>query len=167
MESKEFNYDILKETEKAVFVKVPYWESTNHFTKKHKQLWFECWVPKVLLTKTFVDIKNFVIATKEKICKTNSYQKVLYTMPSSFNTMGEYAPDKTKEIVEEIDYDKLNILRRELMTAYGVKVYDQGFFINPADNITDDVEKLAKVYRNPCEHKGNPVIPLKKVSYYK
>ena len=45
----QFNFEALKETEKAIFAKVPYFEATSDGVKKHKQLFFECWIPKAVI----------------------------------------------------------------------------------------------------------------------
>lgn len=160
-----FSYEIIKETEKAVFAKVPYWEATSDYKKKHKQRFCECWIPKAVIEKGVA--KDFVIGKKNEIRLKNAYQRAMYNMPECWRTMGEYAPVKTKIIVNEIDYKKLELLRAELMAKYGVKDYDNGFFINPADNITDEIENLARIYRNPESHIDSPALPRIDVTYYR
>lgn len=43
-----FNYEVLKETERAIFAKVPYFEATSDGVERNKQLFFECWIPKAV-----------------------------------------------------------------------------------------------------------------------
>jgi hypothetical protein len=63
----QFNFITLKQTEKAIFAKVPYFEATSDGVKKHKQLFFECWIPKAVIEKGVA--KDFVIGKRnEKDC---------------------------------------------------------------------------------------------------
>ena len=84
-----FNYEILKETEKAIFAKVPYYESTSEYKKAHKQLFYEGWIPKSIIEKNTV--KSFVISQRNEKRLLNRYQRQC-EMPISWNTLGEYAP---------------------------------------------------------------------------
>ena len=106
-----FNFETLKETDKAIFAKVPYFEATHEGVKKHKQLFFECWIPKSIIEKGTA--KHFVIGKRNEIRLSNPYQK-LCKMPESWNTMGEYAPIKESQKVTVLDYDK----REELISFY-------------------------------------------------
>lgn len=159
---KTYCYEVLKETEKATFIKIPYWEQTNDRVKKHKQLFYECWVPKSILNSD--RMSAFILTEREKNRLKNAYQRKL-PMPASWNTLGQYAPEKKSIVVEEIDYDKLDTLRKELMLKYDVEHYDKDFFISPSNSVTDEVTDLARSYRNPKI--TDPVIPKKKVTYYK
>lgn len=113
-----FNFQIIKETENAVYAKVPYFETTSQGVKKHKQLYYECWIPKSVIEKGVA--KHFVISKRNEKRLTNPYQKMC-NMPQSWNTMGEYAPTKTPQIVNEIDYDKLSEMRTYYENKYGAK----------------------------------------------
>ncbi len=162
---EKFNFEIISETEKAVFAKVPYWEPTSQYKKKHTQKFYECWIPKSVLAKDASYIQSFVLGARNDKRLKNAYQK-LSNMPSSWRTMGEYAPEKIKEVVVEVDGEKLMKLRAELMAKHNVKDYDQGFFINPGDDITIEIEALANAYRGSgkIEH---PMVPKRNVTYYK
>jgi hypothetical protein len=98
---ENFNYEIIKQTEKAIFAKVPYFETTSEGVKKHKQLFYECWIPKFIIDKGMA--KSFVIAKRNEKRLSNPYQR-LCSMPGSWNTMGEYAPIKMHQKIEIIDY---------------------------------------------------------------
>ena len=114
-----FNFEALKETEKAIFAKVPYFEATPEGVKKHKQLFFECWIPKSIIEKG--SAKDFVIAKRNDKRLSNSYQR-LCEMPTSWKTIGEYAPIKIEKKVEVIDYDKLAELVKHFENKYGANL---------------------------------------------
>lgn len=167
-----FSYILLKETEKAIYAKVPYWKPTGEHVKKHEQEFFTCWIPKYILSKQDHQIQHFVIEKKEEIRKSNGYQRVLYTVPTYYKTFGYFAPLKEKYIREEIDSDKLSILRKELMVKCGVKDFDRILIDGPSDCIgsvlTDEecreIERYAVRIRNPKIN--DEIIPKKKVIYY-
>jgi len=115
----EFNFETLKETEKAIFAKVPYFEKTANSVKKHKQLFFECWVPKAVIESG--SAKDFVIKKRNEIRLSNAHQR-LSRMPSVWQTLGEYAPVKKAEKVEVIDYDKLTELVNFYENKYGANL---------------------------------------------
>jgi hypothetical protein len=94
----QFNFEVLKETEKAIFAKVPYFESTCTSVKKHKQLYYECWIPKFIIEKGIA--KDFVIGKRNEVRLSNPYQRRC-EMPNSWKTLGEYAPVKIEEKVEK------------------------------------------------------------------
>lgn len=106
-----FNYEIIKETEKAVFAKIPFFEKTSDVKSKHKQLFYECWIPKTILDSGRA--KEFVIGKRNEIRLSNPYQKRCI-MPISWNTIGEYAPTKDMSSREEVDFDRL----KELISFY-------------------------------------------------
>lgn len=157
-----FQYETLKTSDKAVYAKVPYWEKTTDKQKKHKQLYYECWIPQSVIDKGTA--KQFVIGKRNEMRLKNSYQRRC-NMPESWNTLGEYAPVKEKVIVQEIDMEKLVNLKLELMKAHGATNYDHNFFISPLDSVTDEVEALAKAYRNPKFEDTR--IPKMNVTYYR
>ena len=113
----QFNFETIKETEKALFIKVPYYEETSNAVKTHKQLFFECWIPKYILEKG--DAKSFVIGKRNERRLSNSYQRAFSKMPKSWNTLGEYAPIKTARQLETIDYDKVDELCKFYRNKYG------------------------------------------------
>jgi hypothetical protein len=112
----KFNYEILKDTEKAVFAKVPYYEQTCEYTKSNKQLYYECWIPKSILDKGLA--KTFVIGKRNELRLSNAYQR-RQQMPNSWNTMGEYAPVKQSYTIDVIDYDALAKLISFYESKYG------------------------------------------------
>ena len=114
-----FNFETLKETEKAVFAKVPYFEATPENVKKHKQLFFDCWIPKSVIENGTA--KDFVIAKRNEKRLSNSYQR-LCDMPISWKTFGEYAPIKIAKKIEVIDYDKLAELIKHFENKYGANL---------------------------------------------
>lgn len=161
-----FLYEVLKETEKAIYAKIPYWEPTCNSTKKHKQKFVECWFPKFCIGDD-TKLKKLVVKNLEEKRRSNGYQRVLYKTPfEKYDRLGQYAPEKTPHSKVIIDIEKCDLLRRELMAKYNVKDYDQGFFINPSDLITDEIEKTAKVLRNPSSHIENPIVLKKTIILY-
>jgi hypothetical protein len=115
----QFNFEALKETEKAIFAKVPYFEATSDGVKKHKQLFYECWIPKAVIEKGVA--KDFVIRKRNEKRACNPYQR-LCEMPHSWKTLGEYAPIKTAQKIEVIDYDQLTELIKFYENKYGANL---------------------------------------------
>ena len=160
---QQFNFEILKETEKAFFAKVPYFELTSDAVKKHKQFFYECWIPKVIIEKGVA--KDFVIAKRNEKRLSNSYQR-LCAMPSSWKTMGEYAPIKVAEKIEVIDYEKLKDLVKFYENKYGAElrrlVIDEegsnGF-------VSDEDQKVINQLEFPNLNKVH--IPKKQITIYK
>jgi len=158
-----FNFETIKETEKAIFAKVPYYEATSDGVKKHKQLYFECWIPKAVIEKGIA--KDFVIGIRNKIRLSNSYQR-LCSMPESWKTTGEYAPTKTSQKIEVIDYDKLAELVKFYETKYGANlcrlVIDgegtKGY-------VSDEDEKILNQLQFPSLSKN--AVPKKQITIYK
>lgn len=142
------NYTIKKETEKAIYVSIPFWVPTNEYKKKHENRKYECWVPKSLITQECIPawfLKKTLAEVESRRPYKNAQSNPLAT--HRMNTLGEIAPEKERNSHIIVDEEKLSELKKELMKKYNVKHYDQGFFINPQNNITEDVEKLAKIYR--------------------
>jgi len=158
----QFNFESIKETEKAVFAKVPYFESTHDRIKKHKQLFFECWIPKAVIEKGIA--KDFVIGERNKKRLSNSYQR-LCEMPNSWKTLGEYAPIKIAQKIEVIDYDKLAGLIKFYENKYGADLRrlvidgegSNGF-------VSDEDEKIINQLEFPSLVKQ--CIPKKQITIY-
>lgn len=84
-------FDVEKETDKALFVKIPYWLETGKDKPKHEQKELGLWIPKSqiknnvipqwIIDKTLQDLKQ-----KNRFINTDSIKKHL----------GEYAPKKEK-----------------------------------------------------------------------
>ena len=158
-----FNFETLKETEKAVFAKVPYYEATSDAVKKHKQLFFECWIPKAVIEKGVA--KDFVIGKRNKKRLTNSYQR-LCEMPHSWKTLGEYAPIKTAQKIEVIDSDKLAELIKFYENKYGAnlrRLVIDGEGSNGC--VSDEDEKIINQLEFPSMTKV--YIPKKQITIYK
>lgn len=158
-----FNYKVLKETEKAIYVEVPYYEQTSEFKKSHKQLYYECWIPKSVISQG--GAKNFVIGKRNELRLTNRHQKHC-SMPSSWNTMGEYAPVKTKYTVEIIDEDKLKEMVKFYENKYGAclrRLIQDGEGSN--GYVSDEDEKIINNLEFPSIKK--PFIPKKQETRYK
>ena len=159
----QFNFEVLKETEKAVFAKVPYFEATHEGEKKHKQLYYECWIPKFVIEKGIA--KDFVIAKRNEVRLSNPYQRRC-EMPNSWKTLGEYAPVKIEEKVEQIDEDKLKemvifyeqkygaCLRRLVIDEEGENGY-----------VSDEDQKIINSLEFP--KKGKNCVPTKIITIYK
>lgn len=158
-----FNYEILKETEKAVFAKVPYFEATSEGVKKHKQMFYECWIPKSIIEKGIA--KEFVIGQRNEKRLSNPYQR-LCSMPNSWKTLGEYAPLKEAQKIEVLDYDKLAELIKFYETKYGANLRrlvidgegSNGYVSDEDTNIINQLEfpSLTKT-----------AIPKKQITIYK
>ena len=163
MNTNTFEYETIRESEKAVYVKVPYYEATSEYKKAHKQLFFECWIPKTIIAKGIA--KDFVIGKRNEKRLSNSYQR-LCEMPNSWKTLGIYAPIKTKYFIEVIDEDKYKELIKFYENKYGAElsrlVIDgegkNGF-------VSDEDEKIINGLGFPNLEK--PYIPKKQEVRYK
>jgi hypothetical protein len=109
--SPAFNYEVVRQTDKAVLAKVPYWEETYENKAKHKQLYHEMWIPKYVIDKGDSYTKSWVIQERDKVRRTNAYQNKFGKMPHSWNRMGEYAPEKIKQTRDVYDEDKIKLMR--------------------------------------------------------
>lgn len=159
----DFAYEILKETEKAIFAKVPYFETTSDCVKKHKQLFYACWIPKSIIDKGIA--KDFVIGKRNEIRLLNAYQRRC-EMPNSWKTMGEYAPSKTAEKVEVIDYDKVAELIKFYENKYGANL--RRLVIDGEGSngyVSDEDEKIINQLEFPSLTKVHT--PKKQITIYK
>jgi hypothetical protein len=111
-----FSHEVIKETENAVFAKVPYYEETNEYKKSHKQKFYECWIPKIVITSG--NAKSFVFNKMNQTRLSNSYQK-RQNAPSSWNTIGTYAPLKVKQMIDIIDEEKFQEIVKSFEEKYG------------------------------------------------
>ncbi len=163
MKTQPFVFEILKQTEKAVFAKVPYFEATSDSVKKHKQLFYECWIPKSIIDAGVA--KDFVIGKRNEIRLSNKYQR-LCEMPHSWKTMGEYAPTKTAQKIEVIDYDKLAELVKFYETKYGANlrrlVIDEE---GASGYVSDEDQKIINQLEFPSISKVH--VPKKQITIYK
>ena len=158
-----FEFEILKQTEKAVFAKVPYFEATSDSVKKHKQLFFECWIPKYIIDAGVA--KDFVIGKRNEIRLSNKYQR-LCEMPHSWKTMGEYAPTKTAQKIEVIDYDKLAELVKFYETRYGANLRRLVIDEEGANGyVSDEDQKIINQLEFPSMSKVH--VPKKQITIYK
>ena len=158
-----FNFESIKETEKAIFAKIPYFETTSDGVKKHKQLFFECWIPKSIIEKGTA--KDFVIGKRNEKRLSNSYQR-LCEMPHSWKTLGEYAPIKTAQKIKVIDYDKLAELIKFYENKYGAnlrRLVIDGEGTN--GYVSDEDEKIINQLEFPSMDKVH--IPKKHITIYK
>jgi hypothetical protein len=87
-------FDIEKETDKALFVKIPYWLETGKDKPKHEQKELTLWIPKS-------QIKNNVISQWiiDKSLQELKQKNRFINVDSIKKHLGEYAPKKKK--VEE------------------------------------------------------------------
>ena len=81
---------VLKETEKAFYVSIPYWSKTGVKAKSHTQKWWDMWVPKTC-------VRDGVIWHEFLSAKMGKY------MPHNFGI----APEKVKVEKRELDYTKV------------------------------------------------------------
>lgn len=154
----KFNYEILKQTDKAVYAKIPYWSSTGKYTKKHKQLWYESWIPKSVLASGDDTAKDFVLSQrKEKYAKSGFGKFTKYN--KDWDTLGEYAPVKTERKVQVVDENK----RKEIISAaekkYGTS-YRNIIHNGDVDGVITDKEyKILVALEYPKV--SNPLVPTK------
>jgi len=159
----QFNFEIVKETEKAIFAKVPYFKATSEYDKKHKQLFFECWIPKVIIQKGIA--KDFVIGKRNEKRLSNSYQR-LCSMPESWKTLGEYAPVKRAQKVEVIDYEELTKLIKFYENKYGANL--RRLIIDEEGSngyVSDEDAKVIRQLEFPSLSKTH--VPKKQINIYK
>lgn len=90
-------FSIEKETEKAVFVSIPYWLETNREKSKHIQKELTLWVPKSQIQENTIPI--WVV---DKYLKELKVKNQYLAVDSIKKHLGEYAPAKTK-VYEFID----------------------------------------------------------------
>lgn len=157
-----FNFELLKETEKAIFAKIPYFEETSNTVKKHKQLFFNCWIPKSVIEKGVA--KEFVIGKRNENRLSNRYQR-LSEMPSSWKTLGELAPEKIAQKIEVIDRYKLLVLIKFYENKYGSdlrRLIIDGEGKNGC--VSDEDEKIINNLEFPSLNKPN--IPKKQITIY-
>jgi hypothetical protein len=159
----QFNFEVLKETEKAVFAKVPYFEATHEGEKKHKQLYYECWIPKFVIEKGIA--KDFVIGKRNEVRLSNQYQRKCQ-MPNSWKTLGEYAPVKIEEKVEQLDCDKVKQMIIFYEQKYGSCL---STLVNSEEGkngyVTDEDQKIINSLMFPKQGKNG--IPTKIITIYK
>ena len=162
-EMTQFKFEVLIETEKAVYAKVPYFEATSDGIKKHRQLFYECWIPKSVIEKGVA--KDFVIGKRNEKRLSNSYQRRC-EMPHSWKTLGEYAPIKSAQKIEVIDSDKLAELIKFYENKYGANL--RRLVIDgegPNGYVSDEDEKIINQLEFPSINKFH--IPKKEVTIYK
>lgn len=164
----KFNYEILKETEKAAFVKIPYWEMTSFLVKKNKQLWYECWIPKSVLTKDDSYIKWFVLDQRDKKRLMNACQKAFFKTPGTWASLGEFAPPKVEQSKIVFDNEKIDEIRQKLVADYGAKSFRQ-LVIDAVHNyelrdLTDEEIDYIAAFEFP--KLDDPRIPTKVEIYY-
>jgi hypothetical protein len=158
----QFNFETIKETEKAVYAKVPYFEATSDAVKKHKQLYYECWIPKSIVTKGAA--REFVIAKRNEVRLSNPYQKRC-SMPSSWATMGQYAPEKVSKQIEVIDDAGLKDLISYYQQKYGASL-SRLIIDGEGDNgaVSKEDERILPQLEFPALNK--PSVPKKKITIY-
>lgn len=159
----EFQFELLKETDKAIFAKVPYFETTSDAVKKHKQLFFECWIPKAVIDKGIA--KNFVIGKRNEIRLTNAFQRK-QKMPESWKTLGEYAPIKNAHNLEVVDEEKVKELVQFYQDKYGASL--RRLVIDGEGSkgcVADEDEKIINQLEFPSLKKIH--VPKKQITIYK
>lgn len=160
---QEFKFEIISETENAFLANVPYFEQTSENVKKHKQLFYKCWIPKSVIHKGIA--KDFVIRKRNELRMLNSYQRK-QKMPSSWLTLGEYAPLKSSHKLTVIDYDKLAELINSYQTKYGKSlrslINDEMGVNGPIDD--NELKVLNNLMFPSLEKEG---VPKKQIIIYK
>lgn len=97
IDMQKFNYQILKETEKALFIKVPFFEVVNKDKNKiYNQQFYELWIPKSIINKGDAYLKEYVLLQKDNARRLNPKERNI-SMPKCWQTMGQYAPN-SKEL---------------------------------------------------------------------
>ena len=159
----EFNYEILKETDIAAYIKVPYYEETSEYVKKHKQLFYECWMPKSILSGA--NAKAFVLGKRNEIMVSNPYQR-RRSMPNSWNTLGQYAPLKAAQIIDVVDDVKYKELVKFYENKYGATLRRLINDVEGANGyVTEEDYPIIKELEFPSTNKPN--VPRKQITIYK
>ncbi len=165
-----FTFDVIKETEKAVYAKVPYWKPTPSNKPKHEQLFFECWIPKTVLESDYYKLLNFVMRKKDEHRRQNAHQNRMPT-PDYYHNMGQYAPEKVCEERVIVDQDKLRKVVRKFTDQFGTNdmVYLMVHQWNKRTNqpLSEEDLKLVAFYYQASKHMDDPRIPTVKIKLYK
>ena len=165
---KKFNYEVLKETEKAMHLKIPSWEATHEGKKSHKQLYHELWIPKSVLARGDDYAKDFAFQAKEKIRTSNAYQRRFgKPNPELRATLGEYAPIKEKKTRIVPDEDKAQKMLAEMTHRYNGESLER---LSIDGGLSDEDYKLFLALRFTTDHDGkfknDPLHPMKTDTYY-
>jgi len=101
-------FSVEKETEKALFVKIPYWLKTNKDKSKHLQKDLGLWVPKSQIIENTIPM--WVV---DKYLQELKSKNQFLNIDSIKNHIGEYAPTKNKiyEYIED-ELEKQDYIRQ-------------------------------------------------------
>jgi len=165
---KKFNYEVLKETEKAMHLKIPSWEATHDGKKSHKQLYHELWIPKSVLARGDDYAKDFAFQAKEKIRTSNPYQRKFgKPNPELRATLGEYAPIKEKKTRIVPDKEKAQKMLEEMKHRYNGESLER---LSIDGGLSDEDYKLFNALRFTTDYDGkfknDPLHPMKTHTYY-
>jgi hypothetical protein len=93
-------FTIESETDKAVYVNIPYWLETNNRTSKHVQKILKLWVPKSQFVNSVVP--QWIV---DKALQELKGRNKFINVDSIKSRLGQYAPTKTK-VIEYVPDDQ-------------------------------------------------------------
>lgn len=165
-DSITFLYEVLKETEKALFIKVPYWKPTDCSKKKHQQLHLTSWIPKSVVSRGDQAMKDFLINAKAQARQANTWTQG-QRFPKFWLTLGQIAPSKEKKTRRVLDAEAHGIM----VDKYHVKYNCESLRILWAQpdkyNVSDEDYKVIEIMMQHTYGKQHhEIIPYKDETYW-
>jgi hypothetical protein len=161
-----FLYEVQNETEKALYIKVPYWKPTDSSVKKHKQLYLLLWLPKSVVARGDGDLKDFVIHSKAQARQVNSWTQGK-RLPDFWKTLGTLAPVKVKKTRRVLDADAYALMVDKYHVKYNVESLRILWAQPDRYNVSDDDHKIIEIMMQHTYGKqDNEIIPYKDETYW-
>ena len=153
-------FDVEKETDKALFVKIPYWLETGKDKPKHEQKELGLWIPKSqiknnvipqwIIDKTLQDLKQ-----KNRFINTDSIKKHLGEYAPKKKKVEEYIPDDNAR--REYEREWVKSLPKEYQNAR--LPIDTYYFNSPPDNKTDyELENELKFHKEKMNNLKTKIV---------
>lgn len=162
----EFTYTIEKETEKALFIKVPYWKPTDCSKKKHQQLHLKSWIPKSVVSRGDEAMKDFLISQKAQARQANTWTQG-QRLPKFWLTIGQMAPLKEQKTRRVLDAEAHRIIVDKYMLKYNCESLRILWAQPDRYQVSDDDYKVIEIImQHTYGKKDNEIIPYKDEIYY-
>ena len=131
-------FEIIKETEKAIKVKYPYYEKTSEYKKSHIQKFIEQWIP-----KSVKNIEQFIKAEMQN--RGFSMFKIELGIAPVKNRIEDLLIPDSEKIKEKVDELRNKIFAETgINTTYNSLINDEGYYsVNGEDfDFSKEVEDL-------------------------